>query len=164
MAKQNAGGTVEERDVDVDLIERDLTSQVDNEIALVGGKTRGVGRGEFLMAAKTYQPKIKEVELPAPFEGRAIKVKELNAGERDHYESKLVKGKLGKQVVDMTELRIGLIIAAAVDWDDEITPLFTEKDRDYLKKMGISVIQKIYDVASELSAVSKEDEDELLGE
>lgn len=153
--------TVVEQPVDVQKVEQELK---DNTVHLTNGPSRGVGRGEFLMAAKNYKPKIEVVDLPAPFEGRSMKVKELNAGERDKYESKIVKGRIGKQTMDMTELRIGLIIASAVDWDDESSPLFSDKDKEYLKNMGISVIQAIYEVCSKLSSVTKEDEDDLLGE
>lgn len=164
MSDNESNNAVVERDVDVDAVEEALKKEGAKVVSISGGQTRNVGRYEFIKAAQVYKPKVAIVDLPAPFEGRQIKVRELTAGERDKYEGKLVRGRLGNQKIDMTELRIGLVIAAAVDWDDEVTPLFQEKDKDDLRNMGISVIQAIYTPASKLSAVSDEDEKELLGE
>jgi hypothetical protein len=161
----NEGVALVEQDVAVDQAERELTAEgkkIDDTPVQENG-FRPVSRFQFLTAAKNYRTKVKVVELPEPLTGQAIKVRELRAGERDKYENKIVRGRLGNQKIDMTELRIGLVIAAAVDWEDEVTPLFSESDKDALRNMGISVIQAIYNVASELSAVTKEDEDELLG-
>jgi len=170
--KENGGqtatvgqGQVEERDVDLASV--DLTTPAKSQspmTAIAGGETKNVGRFEFIRAAQTYQPQTKVVDLPAPFEGRQIKVRELTAGERDLYEGKMVKGRIGNQKIDLTELRVGLIIMAAVEWDDVTKPLFKPEDKEDLKKMGINVIQSIYTVASELSSVTKEAEDELMGE
>jgi|SRR3954470_21779924 len=172
--KENGGqtatvgqGQVEERDVDLTSV--DLTTPAPAKspagvTALAGGETKNVGRFEFIRAAQTYQPQTRIVDLPAPFEGRQIKVRELTAGERDLYEGKMVKGRIGNQKIDLTELRVGLIIMAAVEWDDVTKALFKPEDKEDLKKMGINVIQSIYTVASDLSSVTKEAEDELMGE
>ena len=159
-------GSVVERDVDVDAAERSLResgAKVPELEAKPKGEHHPMSRWEFVKASNEYKPKVEIVDLPEPFEGRQIKVRELTAGERDHYEGRMVRGRLGNQRLNMEELRIGLVVAAAVEWEDETTPLFNEKDKDSLRNMGISVIQAIYNVASKLSAVSAEDEEELLG-
>jgi hypothetical protein len=166
--ENNTATAVVEQDVDVDAAEKQLKDDAERPAspvtAIAGGSTKWVGRHEFIRASQVYRPRVEIVDLPEPFEGRQIKVRELTAGERDRYEGKMVRGRLGNQKLDMTELRIGLIQMSAVEWDDESRLLFDERDKDDLRKMGISVIQAIYNVASKLSAVSKEDEDELAGE
>ncbi len=157
---------VVEHDVDVDKAEAELKAagkKLDDAPEHTNGH-KPIGRSQFLFAARGYVPKVEIVTLPEPLEGQQLKVRELRAGERDSYENKIVRGRLGNQKIDMTELRIGLIIAAAVDWDDHTKPLFMESDKDTLRNMGISVVQAIYNVARKLSDVSDEDEKDLMGE
>lgn len=169
MEGQNA---VVEQEVDVELVEKELKGagvKTDDTVAPVNGR-KPISRSQFLFASKGYKPRVEIVEfpdddtMPESVRGGAIKVRELRAGERDKYENKLVKGRLGNQKLDMTEMRIPLVIASAVEWDDETTPLFVEKDADTLRLMGVSVIQKLYNAARKLSDVSDEDEKELMGE
>lgn len=158
---------VVEKDVDVELLEKNLAETKKPALSVSNGNGKhGLGRDQFLFAAKGYKPKIEIVDLPdveglPP--GSQVKVRELRAGERDDYENKIVKGRLGNQKIDLGELRIGLVIKSCVQWDNEDEPLFQPDDAKWLRQMGISVIQAIYNVASKLSAVSKEDEEELAG-
>lgn len=142
-------------------VEADLKASGQKPQALDGGNH--ATRFMFLRAASNYKPKIEVVTLPAPMEGTQVKVKELTAGERDKYEAALVRGKMGNQRLSIEDIRINLIIACVVDWDDETTPMFSEKDKPELRKLGISIVQAMYEPASKLSAVTKEDEDELQG-
>lgn len=168
MDGQNTTGLsqVVEQDVDVEALEKEIGAKAKPS----ANGSKHISRAEFLFAAKGYKPVVEVVEFEitdvatGEKQEREIKVRELRAGERDRYENKLVKGRLGNQKVDVTEMRIPMVIASAVEWDDETTPLFVEKDADILRLMGVSVIQKIYNVCRKLSDVSDEDEKELAGE
>jgi hypothetical protein len=172
MEGQTGPQAVVEQDVDVSKIESELTGagvKLSDKVEAKNGH-RPISRSQFLFAAKGYVPNVEVVEfgddetVPEALRGGAMKVRELRSGERDKYENKLVKGRLGQQKIDMTEMRVPMIIASAVEWDDVTQPLFTEKDADIIRLMGVSIIQKVYNVCRKLSDVSDEDEKELMGE
>lgn len=88
-----------------------------------------------------------------------VRVKGLNARERDDYESSITVGKGKNRDVQMRNMRAKLIVRCLVGDDNK--PIFSEADVDALGEKSAAAIEKIFDVARELSGLSENDMEEL---
>lgn len=91
----------------------------------------------------------------------AVRVRGLNATERDAFEASLVIGKSGRQSTDLRNIRAKLVALACVTRDGD--RMFTMKDVDNIGRVNAAVIDRIYDVASRLAGISEADVEVLAG-
>lgn len=89
-----------------------------------------------------------------------VRVKGLNARERDDYESSIMTGKGKNRDVLTRNMRAKLIVRSVVDELNK--PLFAERDVEALGEKSAAALEKIFDVARELSGLSENDMEELL--
>lgn len=91
-------------------------------------------------------------DVPSPWGGGFIRVRQVTAGERDRWES----GVYGK---DKGQIRASLVVASCVDADG--VPLFTLADIPRIAALPAYAIEPIVDAAGRLNAIRAEDVDTL---
>lgn len=115
-------------------------------------------REAFFKAA----PALRVVDLFIPEMNETIHVSELSGAQRDAFEKTMISvspdGTKTKLTID--NVRARLIVMTVVN--DEGKLLFAESDAERIGDLGASIVSEIYNVASGLSKISKEDVDELL--
>jgi hypothetical protein len=84
-------------------------------------------------------------------------VKNMTGDERDLYEGSILRDKKGNVV--MEQVRAKLVACTACDENGEL--LFTTKDIAALGKKSAAALQRVFDAAVKLNAISKQDIDEL---
>lgn len=112
-----------------------------------------LSKTQFLSAVSL---KKETVKLPE-FGGNVI-VQELTAGERDLYEMLLYER--GKEGAPKDYMRAALVACSLVDEKGE--KLFTLEDVPQISKLSASVIDRIYDVATRISGLTKSEQDKQL--
>jgi len=129
-------------------------SQNQQDIAHTNGKLLG---RDAIFAADDRVFEIVEV----PEWGGSVRVKALTGTERDAYEETLLTG-TGKQTkVTMANARAKLCARAIVDENGE--RLFSDKDVTRLGQKSAAALDRVYEVATRLAKVSKEDIEDLKG-
>lgn len=100
---------------------------------------------------------VREVDVPEW--GGTVKVRPLNGAERDRFEASLRKerrradGKEGTEVVANTDnMRAKLVARAVVD--DDGKRVFTDADINALGEKSALVLDRLFDVVSDLSGLS----------
>jgi|SRR5690625_1355246 len=97
--------------------------------------------------------------------GGAVYVRGLTAAERDKFEASLFetkgKGPNARQVFKGEDVRAKL--AALTMVDAEGNRIFNDGDVKALAKKSAQALSRVYDVASRLSGMTKEDQEELEG-
>jgi hypothetical protein len=100
---------------------------------------------------------VREVDVPEW--GGTVKVRALNGAERDRFEASLRKerrradGKEGTEVVANTDnMRAKLVARAVVD--DDGKRVFTDADINALGEKSALVLDRLFDVVSDLSGLS----------
>jgi hypothetical protein len=116
-----------------------------------------LGRSDVLKADDLV---IELVEVPA-WEG-SLYVKGMSGTERDAYESSIMEQRGNKREVNLSNFRAKLVAYSACDEKGKL--LFSQKDIESLGKKSAAGLQRVYDVATRLSAVSKSDVEELTEE
>lgn len=111
--------------------------------------------------------KRKEVEVPEW--GGKVMVQELTAHDRDAIDSELVEirmqGRTPQQSIRESALvtyRVKLVAAAIVDPNTK-KRLFSEKDIEVLGQKSSSALARVYDVARQISGITEDDVEEVLG-
>lgn len=99
--------------------------------------------------------------VEVPEWGGKVRVRALTGTERDAFESSLVKGTGKIQKVDTQNIRAKLCSLTMVDSEGE--RLFSHQDIKVLGAKSAAALDRVYDVASRLSKISKEDVEELEG-
>lgn len=99
-------------------------------------------------------------ELYIPEWGTWILVRGLTGKERDDYETSIMVGKGRSRDVNMRNLRAKLIVRAVID--QQGARLFTDADVEALGEKSAAALERIFDVARELSGLSEQDTEELL--
>jgi hypothetical protein len=111
---------------------------------------------------------LKADDLPretvaVPEWGGDVLVRGLNGTERDEFEASTVamRGPMGKQhaVPDTANIRAKLCARCIID--DDGTPLFTQNDVHQLGLKSSAALDRIFEVASRLSGISKDDLEEM---
>lgn len=99
--------------------------------------------------------------VDVPEWGGKVRVKGLTGQERDWFESSLIitTGKIQK--VDTQNIRAKLCAMCMVDNDG--SRLFSDQDVALLGRKSAAALDRVYEVASRLSKISKEDVEELAG-
>ena len=104
-------------------------------------------------------PDIQSEDVFVPQWSGTVRVKGLTARERDQFEADILRGK-GKNVeVVKQNLRAKLVVRAAVD--EAGNRLFGDGDIAFLGEKSAAAIDLLYGVASRLSGISGDDEEEL---
>ena len=116
-------------------------------------------RGEIFEAED-----IKYKDVPVPEWGGSVRVKGMTGQERDEFEAGMIQsGKNGVQArVDLSNVRATL--CSLVICDDTGKRLFSKKDILALSKKSASALQRVFEVAQQLSGITDEDVDELVEE
>lgn len=89
-----------------------------------------------------------------------VKVRGLTAKQRDEFEKSIMVGKGRSREVNVLNLRAKLAARTVVGEDGQ--PLFAEADVPALSEKSASAIERIVDVALELSGMTEADQEELL--
>ncbi len=100
---------------------------------------------------------IREVEMPEW--GGSVYVRGLTGSERDAFEASVIEQRGKTNRVNMINVRAKLLVLTICDKDGN--PVFTAADIDALGKKSAQALQKLFDVASELSGLSEKDAEEL---
>jgi hypothetical protein len=111
---------------------------------------------EFLSAAEIREAddhKIQRVEVPEW--GGAVHVGTMTAAERDEIETSFT-GKNGK--VDTRNLRARMAILSCCKPDG--TPLFDDSDMAWLREKSAAALDRIFQAAMKINAMSPEDVEE----
>jgi hypothetical protein len=108
-----------------------------------------LGRDQILQAQD-----IKTQTVPVPEWGGEVIVRALTGAERDAYESSCVEMQDGKQVPNLKNIRAKLVSLTVVD--EQGKRLFTSADVEALGKKSGAVLDRLFDVARELSGLTQQ--------
>lgn len=97
--------------------------------------------------------------VDVPEWGGKVRVKTLNARERDAFESSLVVGKGKGQRTSTEMVRAKLVSVAVVDAEGK--PIFTAEDIERLGELSAAAMDRVYSVAAKLSGISEADVEDL---
>lgn len=115
--------------------------------------------GDEILNANDIRVELVEV----PEWSGSVYVKGMTGSERDKWESDLVRrGKKGEQIVDLSDVRAKL--CSMTICDESGKRLFKERDVLALSKKSAAALQRVYEVAQELSGITDADVEELTEE
>lgn len=97
---------------------------------------------------------IKTQTVPVPEWGGDVIVKGLTGTERDAYEASCVDTQDGKNVPKLQNIRAKLVSLTLVD--EQGKRLFTSADLEALGRKSGDVLDRLFDVARELSGLTKQ--------
>jgi hypothetical protein len=120
------------------------------------GKPQLLTRDQILNAPDA---RFEYVEVPEW--GGTVKVKALTGEERDTYEESMLTGAGRHTKVTMANVRAKLASRSIVDENGE--RLFTDKEVVKLGKKSAAALDRVYEVATRLSKISKDDIEDLKG-
>ena len=121
---------------------------------------------EEILGADDIQVELIEV----PEWGGDVWVKGMTGQERDKFEDELIirstvgKGRKTTQVSEVSLADIRAKLCSMTICDKDKTRLFTEKDVKALSKKSAAALQRVFEVAQELSGITDDDIDELVEE
>lgn len=91
----------------------------------------------------------------------SVVVRGMTGTERDAFEQSNIVGKGRNRDVNLRNYRAKLVIWSCID--EQGNRLFTEADADWLGEKSAAALSRIVDVASRLSGISEQDQEELVG-
>lgn len=100
-------------------------------------------------------------ELEVPEWGGTVLVRALSGKERDAYEASLVQFRGNERLPQLANMRAKLVVRCIVD--DQGQRLFTDQDANALGQKSAHALNRVFEVAAELSGLSEEDIEELAG-
>ncbi len=121
---------------------------------------------EEILGADDIQVELIEV----PEWGGDVWVKGMTGQERDKFEDELIirstvgKGRKTTQVSEVSLADIRAKLCSMTICDKDKTRLFTEKDVKALSKKIEAALQRVFEIAQELSGITDDDIDELVEE
>jgi len=116
-----------------------------------------LSRSDILNA--TSRLKTETIELPEW--GGSVVVRELTGAERDAWEASIITSDGAQSPETMRNVRAKLIVKTIIDDEGEL--LFTDDDIDRVGALSGSTLNKIFEVACRLSALTAAEMDELEG-
>jgi hypothetical protein len=123
----------------------------------------GMAAKKFLNKAEILaQDDLKTEDVFVPEWDAWVKVRTLNASERDHYEASNVRQKGKSFVANMEHIRTRLCLLCIVDENGE--RLFAEEDMFPLGGKSAAAIDRIFTVARRMNGLSDTDIEEMAGE
>jgi hypothetical protein len=116
------------------------------------------------MALLTRDAILQAQDLPkelveVPEWGGEVYVRTLTSAERDSFEQSIVEQKGKSTKMNLSNLRAKLVALTVVDENGK--RLFSDKDAELLGQKSAIALNRIFDVAQRLSALSQEDVEEL---
>lgn len=115
-----------------------------------------LSKGDFFAA----QGRLRRQTVHVPELGGDVIVTELTGAERDAFESSTITDKK-RGTQDLSNLRAKLLARALVD--EGGTRMFADDDAEALGQLGSSILDPLFDVAQRLSALTRRDVEDLLG-
>lgn len=103
---------------------------------------------------------VPEREVFIPEWNGWVKVRGMTGLERDEFEADIMTGKGKNRQVNVRNLRAKLVARTVVNEEGE--RVFTEADIPKLGNKSAAALERIVDVARELSGLTEQDEEELL--
>lgn len=116
--------------------------------------SRILSRDEILQASD-----IQREVVNVPEWGGSVIVQGLSGAARDDFEEASMKGKGRNRELNVSNLRARLVVRSVVD--ESGVRLFQDNDAHTLGRKSAAALQRVYNVASRLSGISAEDEEEL---
>ncbi len=117
--------------------------------------------GKLLTAKQILEADdIKTERLAVPEWGGDVLVKALTGAERDAFEEEIIQIKGKKTTMNRQNFRARFVAASLVDEDGK--KLFTPDQIKALGQKSAAALQRVFDLAADLSGLSDEDEDELI--
>lgn len=113
-----------------------------------------LSRDEILAALDI---EIQEVDVPEW--GGVVRVRGLTGAERDRFEASIIRMQGRRRVMRMKDIRAKLVALTVVDEDGQ--HLFTETDIPALSEKSAAALQRVVDVAQQLSGITEKDLQEL---
>lgn len=114
-----------------------------------------LGRDEILRAED-----FRTEDVPVPEWGGIVRVKSLTGDERDGFEAQIRESrKDGSFRSNFAKMRVKLLALTIID--EKGRRIFSLEDVEKLGKKSAAAIERVWDVASKLSGLSKEDAEEL---
>lgn len=98
-------------------------------------------------------------DVPVPEWGGDVRIKMLSASERDKFEASTVIIKRGQQKMNVENIRARFLSMCIVNEQGELE--FTPADIPLLGKKSSAALQRVWNVAQELNAVTDHDIEEL---
>ena len=101
-------------------------------------------------------------------DGTGVWIRSMTADERDSYEQSLIKQSQGRGArggsveMDLRNARAKLVARCAVSAEVDGVRIFTDEDAVKIGNKNAPMIDMLYDVASRVSGIRKEDLDEVL--
>lgn len=99
------------------------------------------------------------VPVEIPEWGGVVYVRSMTALERDRFEASLIEMRKGKQRLNLDNARARLAVMVCVDENGK--PLFQQSDVGWLAAKNAAALDRIFEVASDLSRLSADDVEEL---
>ena len=113
-----------------------------------------LGRDAILKASVLRTEEVRVPEWASPETGAdVVLVRELRGRERDEWEASLAVQRGGQMVPDTANMRAKLVARSVVGDDGE--PLFTQRDVAALGELSAAALQRVYEVAVELSGLNQ---------
>lgn len=91
--------------------------------------------------------------------GGEVLVRGLSGAERDAFENAMIQGRGKNRRMNLANLRARLVAIAVVD--EQGNRLFTDADIAALGEKSAAALERVFDVARNLSGLSEKDVDEL---
>lgn len=113
-----------------------------------------LSRDQILKADDTQT---REVDVPEW--GGTVRVKSLTGRERDAFEESTIQGQGKKVRQNMTNFRAKLVALSVVDEENHV--IFSQKDVAFLGIKSAAALQRVFNVAAELSGMTEKDVEEL---
>jgi len=98
-------------------------------------------------------------EMPVPEWKTTLRIYEMNGTERDAYEATLYEVKGEKVDVKRDNMRAKLLVHCLYDTDDN--RLFSDADVQALGKKSAKVLDRLYQAAQRINAMTRENQDLL---
>lgn len=142
----------------------DKTIELASRLALAGEDSqrekKGIPMGELITRKAILEAQdIETQRVRVPEWGGDVLVRGMTGAERDAFEAMIVEKRGNNYQVNMHNMRAKLAAWTVVDEDGK--RLFSEADVEALSQKSAGALQRIFNVASELSGITAGDMEEL---
>ena len=121
--------------------------------------TKKYGTRDMILSAVDLE--IKEVTIPE-WGDMVLRVRSLTGFERDVFENSMMDQRGKRAKMDIRNARAKLCVLCIIDSDGN--RIFEDEDVPMLTMKNAAALDRIYEVAAQLSGISDNDMDELVGQ